>query len=200
MKPILFSTQMVKAILEGRKTQTRRIIKPQPPETVMNPVHLANDVLSPSGYSFISDEFGEIPIKSKYKTEDILWVRETWVWEGETKYTDIQQIGWFFYKADFNEGEGPTKWKPSIFMPKEAARIFLEVTNVRVEKVQDISEEDAMSEGINLPNYAEQAIKDVKYPEPSEIFMELWDSINGKKYPWSSNPWVFVYEFKKIEK
>jgi len=97
----------------------------------------------------------------------------------------------------FNAHNAPTKWRPSIFMPKDASRIKLKITNVRVERVQDITEEDAIAEGISLPNYAEQAIKDVHYPEPSAIYADLWESINGKG-SWEKNPWVWVIEFEKI--
>ena len=82
-------------------------------------------------------------------------------------------------------------------MPKEAARIFLKVTDVKAERLQDISVIDIVREGVTLPNYAEEAIKVVKYPDPFEIFAELWQSINGKG-SWEKNPWVWVYSFEKL--
>ena len=104
-------------------------------------------------------------------------------------------------------------WKPSIFMPKEAARIFLKVTNVRVEKLQDISEEDAIAEGIAVSSkvgsdghyYYKDYNDTTDWPEvgwmhASTSFQTLWQSINAKKYPWESNPWVWVYDFERIEK
>ncbi len=101
-------------------------------------------------------------------------------------------------------------WNPSIFMPKEAARIFLKVTNVRVERLQDISENDAIDEGIDFFNHGYGGspvgiwYRNYKYGtnncSPKYSFQTLWDSINAKKHPWESNPWVWVYEFERIEK
>lgn len=114
----------------------------------------------------------------------------------------------FYYK--WEPGQSPLRWKPSIFMPMEAARFFLEVTNVRAERLQDISEEDAIAEGIEeisktteskLPiyrNYLPDEILGFLSPEYS--YQSLWDSLNAEKAPWKSNPWVWVYEFKKVEK
>lgn len=113
-KPIIFSREMVKALLEGRKTQTRRLIKPQP--------HERN--------------------KSKYKVGDVLYVKEAWNWSNSKKEEAI-------YKADYNDpAKGKGFWKSPIYMPKELSRIHLEITNIRVERLKDISEEDAKSEGI----------------------------------------------------
>ena len=111
--PILFSTPMIQAILAGKKTQTRRIIKPKYLERGSTPFH----TIKKCQYGLPGDQ---------------LWIRETFVWEGEIKYTDISPIGSFYYKADFPDGDGPTKWKPSIFMPREACRIILAITKVRV--------------------------------------------------------------------
>lgn len=126
-KPILFNTQMVRAILDGRKTCTRRIVKPQP-----------------------TAHYGVQCIKPPYQPGDILYVRETWSlrFDGEK----------YFYRADKNTSReekrlldyNDVKWRPSIHMPKEAARIWLKVTNVRVERLQDISGEDLIKEGIDF--------------------------------------------------
>lgn len=197
--PILFSTEMVKAILEGRKTQTRRI------------KNLKEINLNPASWRYVSKLGGSWKDKAKYIFRfinptgrpvniaspyglpgDRLWVRETFLVE-RSQHKDFYE-----YKADYsNTFAGDVCWKPSIFMPREACRILLEVTDVRVERLQDISEEDAIAEGISLPNYAEQAIKDIFFPEPSAIYSELWESINGKG-SWDKNPWVWVIEFKKV--
>lgn len=159
--PILFSTPMVQAILSGAKTQTRRIVKPKYLERGSTPFH----TIKKSPYGLKGDQ---------------LWVRETFVWEGDTGWQDMCPVGSFFYKADFEDGDGPTKWKPSIFMPLRACRIFLEITEVRVERVRDISYEDAKDEGV----------------EPCD-FRELWGKINGAA-SWLSNPWVWVITFQKM--
>lgn len=196
-RPILFSGPMVKAILDGRKTQTRRVIKPQP------------SISGPYEGFLYGRTFGyTCPYGSK---GEALWVRETWRYDRETDYKPIA------YRADGQIAS--EKWKPSIFMPRWASRITLEITDVRVERVKDISPHNALAEGIR------QISKDAGltwkygisdndgYPghdnhgwpwkdfrrSPVEAFKKLWDSINGKKYPWESNPWVWVIEFKRIK-
>lgn len=198
-KPILFSTPMVNAIIERRKTQTRRVIKPQP--NLVNLKNFGYSAFTPEKHISLRGEiidlgYGEVFIKEKYKKGDILWVRETWALPVDRDGNDAG----YQYKADYDGSEW-WKWKPSIFMPKEACRIWLEVINIEPQRLHDISEEDAMAEGISLPNYAEQAIKDIKQPEPSEIFKQLWIKINGEK-SWFENPWVWKIEFKihKIKK
>ena len=211
-KPILFSTEMVQAILEGRKTQTRRIIKPQPKEGIIT---TAFDFKK--GFYASKIKIEENPdrfeitklFKPKYQTGDILWVRESFFNCSSFKeYPLFSEIkGNFCYKT--NDFIGCHKWKPSIHMPKEAARIFLEVTNVRVERLQDISEEDAIAEGIDKKgdlyfNYFESKLlgkglpKEYFYKEiPKVSFMSLWSKINGID-SWKANPWVWVYEFKQV--
>ncbi len=176
-RPILFSTPMVQAILDGRKIQTRRIVKFKYLPEIGGSYGERVMIYGKSGVLAMFCPYGTIG--------DILWVRETW------SKTDS---GRYIYKAS-NPQFNPV-WKPSIFMPKEACRIKLLVKNIRVEKLCDITEENAMAEGISLPNYAEQAIKDVKYPEPSDIYAELWDEINGTG-AWIKNPWVWVIEFNR---
>ena len=207
IKPILFSTEMVQAILEGRKTQTRRIIKPQPKKGI-----IATAFDFKKGFYASKIKIEENPdrfeitklFNPKYQTGDILWVRESFA------KPPIYAFGVkYIYKAGFNESI--CGWKPSIHMPKEAARIFLEVTNVRVERLQDISEEDAIAEGIDKKgdlyfNYFESKLlgiglqKEYFYKEiPKVSFMSLWSKINGED-SWNANPWVWVYEFKVVEK
>nr|DAZ65168.1 MAG TPA: ASCH domain protein [Caudoviricetes sp.] len=173
-KPILFNTQMVRAILDGRKTCTRRIVKPQP-----------------------TAHYGVQCIKPPYQPGDILYVRETWSlrFDGEK----------YFYRADKNTSReekrlldyNDVKWRPSIHMPKEAARIWLKVTNVRVERLQDISGEDLIKEGIDFfqSNYVRVAFNE---------FKNIWNSTIKKsdidRYGWDASPWVWVIEFERCEK
>lgn len=209
-KPILFSTSMVQAILRDEKTQTRRIVEPQPRYQLIyqknknlwcefseNP--LADKLAqSPYGYCF----------ESKYKTNDIIYVRETWQ---STEYinNNKDEIGYIFKASPdaelFENSFENWKWRPSIFMPKQAARIFLKITNVRVERLQDISEADAIAEGITLKHISEGRVyyaifKDKEYTTAKEAFRYLWDSLNKKSgYAWDSNPWVWVYEFERVK-
>ena len=206
MKPILFSTPMVQAILDGRKTMTRRVIKGNP--IVDEKGHwLCDGVNWGVGLDGKPCVFSFIKWRSKYQVGDVLWVRETWckgVLDGDaTKYKEYWCIRQpkdskrVFYKADCTEETGYcdsdklVKWKPSIFMPKEACRIFLRVTNVRVERLQDISHEDIKKEG--LPK------GDDSYEYALYWWKTLWNSINGKG-AWEANPLCFVYEFERVEK
>jgi hypothetical protein len=117
----------------------------------------------------------------------MLWVRETWKWEGDTKYTDIKPLGEFYYKVDDVE-DLIAGWKSSRFMTNLAARLFLEITNIRVERLQDISEVDAKQEGVVFkPGLA------------VHHFRKLWNTIHKKIHRWDDNPWVWVIEFKRIE-
>jgi len=149
VKPILFNTDMVKAILDGKKTVTRRLVKPQLPD---NTIEIRE--IDPLGYLFFqtSDSYlgGYRNRKAPYKSGDILYVRETWCYGAETIECLLDKNikdDSYYYRADGNISE-LTKWHPSIHMPKEAARIFLKVTNVRVERLQDITEEQAIKEGV----------------------------------------------------
>ena len=208
-KPILFSTPMVQAILEGRKTQTRRIIKPTSKKGcygIQIERNMQGQVTNVVGYDEHErtwDENGSpYRVNNKYRVDDILWVRET--------YQIDYPFSTFCYKAD-NVSNILNKWKPSIFMPKEAARIFQKVINVRVEKLQDISEEDAIAEGVlkdvELPVanfktrmlYRDYTNKTAGCADARTSFMTLWKSINGEQ-SWSDNPYVWVYEFEKVEK
>jgi len=216
-KPILFSTEMVQANLENRKNQTRRICKV---DALAKLIGLyakrrlwdrnIEECPNPLGHFAKFELDGvEMEVKSKFTVGDILWVRETFQ---ESECFDFQIKNQFVYKAneaDFNFAtEHNVNWKPSLFMPKEAARIFLKVTNVRCERLQDISEEDAIAEGakdsLNRDDMKLLSNLDwvIKRPFGNHQFgfLALWQSINAKKHPWESNPWVWVYEFEKIEK
>lgn len=208
-RPILFSTEMVQAILEGRKTMTRRIIKPQPDDD-----GLWNDTKYPraldselKGWNGVVGETGESKgFRCPFgDVGDLLWVRETWM---RSPNRHIQGMDEYKYKASVSEQfikEWPGYWKPSIFMPKEACRIRLEVTGVRVERLQSITSDDAKGEGVKewMKVEAFTRMKGLNYniPRPfSEYqfsFLELWCRINGIK-SWEDNPWVWVIEFKRI--
>ena len=205
IKPILFNTEMVRAILDGRKTCTRRIVKPQP-----------------------TAHYGAQCIKPPYQPGDILYVRETWerfeCWncEGdergncpkEPKKSVLDKTcGCYMYRAT-DEISGDAKWHPSIHMPKEAARIWLKVTDVSVERLQEITEEQACMEGTDPwdeacyenngwhPTFSDPDSGGV--PNMIEGFHKLWNSTIKKsdidRYGWNANPYVFVIEFERCDK
>lgn len=203
-KPILFNTEMVKAIHEGRKTVTRRVIKLKYGNTHIEwkedkygkrLIELQNDV---EGETHGRREDGTTwrkllayrELKPPYQVGDVLYVRETWAKD---------YFGNYVYMADY---VGTTispewKWKPSIHMPKEAARIFLRVTKIKPEQLQDITDKEARAEGVN-PATNNSGIAH------RAMFMKIWDSTipkkDLKKHGWNANPWVWVIEFEKIEK
>lgn len=210
-KPILFNTDMVRAILDGSKTQTRRDAFRMAQGYAYEGLYRdsANKLVA----LFKHEDWTIITEYARFDSSDILYVRETWQYS-----TDL--FGEFpepIYKADFTNEELEEakeknfKWKPSIHMPKEAARIFLKVTGVRVERLQDISVKDSKDEGVgNL--YLEDCAYDEKYKDipwvkekglPIHQYARLWDSTIKKadldKYGWDANPWVWVYEFERLE-
>lgn len=180
MKPILFSAPMVRAILDGRKSMTRRVIKPPKWSTG----YYDDFELNGTEVQAICDDTGCFAkINPSYSIGDILWVRETWTYLG----TDGENNPCFGYRATSPHLQDNmyVKWRPSIFMPKEASRIFLRVISIRAERLQDISEEDARSEGLVI-----------RYR-----FINLWDELNSKRgYGWDLNPFVWVYGFEQISK
>ena len=197
MKPILFNTDMVRAILDSHKTVTRRVVKPQP-EGARSILDCDEEkrtfdlLCGNGGVGGVFVDWAET-VKAPFWPHDILYVRETWtVWNGN-----------YEYKADVDDGYGPfcsnctldicaggcnsiLKWHPSIHMPREAARIFLRVTDVRVERVQDIDDDGVVAEGLNI----------------GDPFDELWDSTikpaDRALYGWDAKPWVCVIEFERI--
>ena len=201
--PILFNTEMVRAILDERKSCTRRLVKPQPDEKHTYPLGFVTDSTEKKDvgcFGFGIDEYGGSIqyAKPPYQPGDILYVRETW-----HKYT--KRIGkgegchlaeFYGYKASIANSEDANElWKPSINMPKEAARIWLKVTDVRVEQLQDIGYVDCIHEGTPYKQIERDVIKG---------FSNLWDSTIKKsdldRYGWDANPWVWVVEFERCEK
>lgn len=200
-KPILFNTEMVQAILDGRKTQTRRVMKYQTDTTGLDGVYPDRYNRGEHWAFWLPDNRMVEPRTHKSPYGDInneLWVRETWATHplnaqaASTKPSELHPTTPIYYKAEENFTH--FTWRPPIFMPRWASRIQLEVTNVRIERVQDISEDDAWAEGIS-----EEAAYEYWHdgPMPDAAFADLWDSINAKRgYSWESNPWVWVVEFR----
>lgn len=205
MKPIIFSTPMVKAILDGDKTMTRRVIKGLLPEEI-------EAMGKRLGYCDNWWKSTSVALNAPCSVGDILWVRESWA----------KINGSFVYRADdnavafFKRAGIAVKWRPSIHMPKEAARIFLRVTKVSVERAQDIADSDAIDEGMlsyhgwETPEYlaaVEKAKRDGTEPPlgftPRERFAYIWDSLRKpadiKQYGWDANPWVWVISFERTE-
>lgn len=186
--PILFSTPMVQAILDGRKSMTRRVIKPQPfPKWI----ECGRENIGDWQWCFYDANGGYGLLKQHCpygQPGDRLWVRETWA-ELSQFHNLNSEIERYIYKAD--EDATPLKWKPSIFMPKEAARIWLEVVNVRVERLQEITYEDCLREG--MWNYGTDV-------DTLAAFQELWQNLNAKRgYDWNINPWVWAISFRRVE-
>jgi hypothetical protein len=200
-RPILFSAPMVLAILDGRKTQTRRILKNQP-------VDIRRVFMKSEGLAYVENAHGvEIPLEvCKFgKPVDRLWVRETYALVPRTAYAHsdgVQQMlkpddnhDAAIYRAGWERSEGGIRWRPSIHMPRWACRIDLEITGVRVERLQDISEGDARAEGV--PGEEEAALGCNWYEKPRRAYRRIWSQINGEA-SWNENPYVWVIEFKRL--
>ena len=207
-RPILFNGEMVRAVLDGRKTQTRRVIKPQP--TFTDGPYLQESGLAEFAWCSGEDDRFELRRCPYGQPGDRLWVRETWAAEEDYDSFAPSAFGpgghkiWFKAGGDEPENGAIGKTRPSIFMPRWASRILLEVTDVRVERVQDISEEEARAEGIIdggclMCGEPEPCGCDDPRPDARDAFVWLWNSINAKRgYGWDVNPWVWVVEFKVI--
>lgn len=216
-RPILFTAPMVRAFLEGRKTQTRRVVKPQPLWVADPSVPFKTQDADPKG--IINCPYGQ--------PGDRLWVRETWVLgrasrdDGNRDYharwtkprSDLKQP--VLYRANELFNDADHKWKPSIYMPRWASRITLEITGVRVERLQDISEADAMAEGCRCDeckrcngtgieqsgDHKGSGCEDCSGEgkiKCSSNYRTLFESINGAG-SWAKNPWVWVIEFKAVK-
>ncbi len=192
MKPIIFSTHDVKAILESRKTQVRLVIKPQPIPIL--PITIDGEVCLSWSH------------EQPYKSGDILWVRETWT-SCATIDSWFDNKNMYIYKTDFQDQKVIWKWRSPIHMPKEAARIFLKVKSIQPERLQDITEEDAIAEGfeptlcdcVNRGIYGCTDCINTKILEPAIVgFMYTWDESNSKNL-WGNNPWVWRIEFERMK-
>lgn len=199
MKAVLLHQHEVEGILAGRQTQIRRVIA-LPSES--------------KSWGMMFDNHPETMIniaikKSMYQPGDILYVRETWVDLRGMGFIDANNKHWIFsFKADVKPGSDGdraridygVKWHSSTTMPREAARLFLRVKDVRVQRLQDISNEDAKAEGANIANWiARGGYGGDDSPHYREAFGELWDSVNDKRgHGWHANPWVWAYEFERI--
>lgn len=212
--PILFNSDIVRAILAGRKTQTRKVIKPQPKKVFYTPDR--------PDWGWHTHQKGGTRLFCPYGVVgDKLWVRETFVIESTREYHSYLNIqeptdkpfkriddedGEYFHIPHYRATEpephitdggedgfdDTTEWRPSIFMPKWACRLWLEITNIRVERVQDISEEDAIAEGVmRLTTYRTET-------PMIDMFRHLWNILNAKRgFEWDANPLVFVIEFRR---
>lgn len=204
MKPILFNTEMVKAILDGKKTVTRRVIKPQPTGAI---AHLSVGSCWPG---YFGCEESERVLKPPFMEGDLLYVRETWQFipcidcrahvhggciEVPVTYEDRDSVGegCFVYRADYPEPER-VRWHPSIHMPKQAARILLKVQSIRVERLQEMAFEDVLKEGV---------LEESRSEEAWAKWSRTWDGTIKQKersvYGWDANPWVWVIEFERVE-
>ncbi len=198
IKPILFNTEMVRAILDGKKDATRRIVKGFIPDDAV----WGYTAFTPKGYiscrGTFADGYGEKFFKLPCEPGDILYVRETW---------KKAPNGYYYFESwQRNDIADITKWKPSIHMPKEAARIWLKVTDVRVERLQSITEGGAKAEGaidnrgfIHSPENEYDRIHTAR-----ENFIKIWNNTIKKfdidRYGWNASPWVWVIEFERCEK
>lgn len=221
-KPILFSGSMVRAILNGNKTQTRRVMKPQP-DRIIDGMPL-----------YCGDKANKLPHCPYGKTGDTLWVRETWrvgAWHElvpkicidyradghvDTVWRNCTVEQWLKFKQEsiddaiedgYDRRHAPTRWRPSILMFRWASRITLKVKSVRIERLNDISDEDAAAEGLesvphdghDRPYYRnDRWPKGLAHSSPRFVFSGLWESINGQG-SWDKNPWVWVVDFEKVE-
>ncbi|HBM3155018.1 TPA: hypothetical protein LVL83_000348 [Klebsiella michiganensis] len=230
---MIFNGEMVRAILDGRKTQTRRIMAPQPADDIERGIFPNPEVIG--WKSSRRHKHGSTTAHFCHygKPGDRIWVRETWGvvshafsddglmidWVPDRPATAIHEMpfgngyysGYAIYAADgdFTWGDddgyedGRSCWKPSIHMPRAASRILLEITDVRAERLNTISEEDARAEGIidgGCLNCGEPEPCGCANPEPdaTDAFAYLWQSIYGQE-SWNANPWVWVIEFKRVE-
>lgn len=230
-RPIQFCEPMVRAILSGRKTHTRRVVKPQPPEGWDRACWFSAPVMGWTRNEAPSAEWHKV--RSPYgQPGDLLWVREKWrigAWD-ETRpafaldYCDGPRKEWIDVpdpmsddgelfnrlwqqstddarkafgakdRYEWEPGQSPCRWRPSIHMPRWASRITLEITGVRVEQLQDISEADAKAEG-----YPVDIIDGINYAIGAKNwYCRLWESLNGPG-SWAANPWVWVVEFKRVQ-
>jgi hypothetical protein len=238
-KPIIFNTEMVRAILNGRKTQTRRVIK-KIPENTYRIEHVDENLWEASygvyGDFICMDLYKEI--KPPYQIGQVLYVREKWQEVYETEVIDYQIVDvrniivnfddipktcvglstewsmrgmkprnkYYVYGADnikYADGYDGLRWQSPAIMPKEAVRIFLKVTDVMVERLQNITDEDAKAEGSNHKNGKNVGVEEKLYKTAIDRFVDIWDSTIKKsdlaRYGWDANPYVWVVEFERVK-
>ena len=222
-KPILFTAEMIRAIYAGRKTVTRRVNTIENPGYYKDATLLTDGTYRFNGYGIADFKF----YKPRYQVADLLWVKETYChgieWD-DCKPSEVDPLCGGSDICYFADGGRPTegwgKKRSPLFMPKWAARTWLEVVSVRPERLQDITEEDAIAEGIQLFEYGTEYDEDfggrdknmcysvgygtrrlalgVMSSTARDGYQRLWDSINAKRgYPWESNPWVWRIELKE---
>ena len=210
-RPILYTGEMVRAVIANQKTKTRRVMKPQPPAPG------AQWSESDKGFRLDGSRLLLLRACPYGVPGDRLWVRETWQALDIGDYTPTKRpTSEVRYKAtdklaDSDKDVRGYPWRPSIFMPHWASRITLELTSVRVERVQDISEEDAIAEGVGSgfqcnggwPDYQHirNGVCDLTQDTAKMSYASLWDSINGKRpgCEWADNPWVWVLAFRMVQ-
>ena len=209
-RPILFSAPMVRALLNGKKTQTRRKVKGLP--IILN---RETDSLEVDVANIENGRFAQLCPCPYGKPGDRLWVREAFMhepadycWEASVSIPCRPAVT--TYRADYPNSQPGEGWKPSIHMPRALSRITLEITGVRVERLQDISEADALAEGIERPeNMSAEEMKALDIwdgaeracfnalNQPVHQYRRLWNSINGPD-AWDANPWVWAVEFRRL--
>ncbi|MGE4465841.1 hypothetical protein [Sphaerochaeta sp.] len=241
-RPIIMGAESVRAILEGRKTQTRRVIDPHKYNIGGWDMPVSKSDIE-AGYPVYQDnngDFHSVVERCPYgKVGDRLWVRETWkpgAWRSDGRVAidyqaspELAHTPWIFTgnkikqfifrwleeviesglepnsegRYEWKAGMSPLKWKSPIFMPRWASRITLEITDIRVDRVQDITEDDALAEGCS--NRGVKFLNTLVYPPkyesvPIAEYYTLWDKLNAKRgYPWEKNPWVWVLTFKVVQ-
>ena len=211
-RPIIFSAPMVRALLDGRKTQTRRIIRPAPPAGAILQGHVvgSSDKSRIGKVMWMNGAVSHVARLPYGKIGDLLWVRESL----KIFNTIHRETGEYGLAAYYAAGGGDMQtwvWNgrtdasgiPSIHMPRSASRLTLKITDIRVERLQDISEEDAIAEGVEkaffqgFKIYHKWALPNESYPSAKDSFQSLWESIHGKE-SWQENPWVWVISFEVI--
>lgn len=200
-RPIIFSAPMVRAILAGTKVQTRRVVKLKPWQQIEE-----RDDGAPWPWMYDDDRAADHWVPCPYGQQaDRLWVRETWAVPHRYDHLGPSNTPVLGLRTHYaaTEERGELRWRPSIHMPRWASRITLEVSAVRVERLQDISEADALAEGVTCKwepgcsGRLMEAFGGFSFRPAASAYAELWEQINGPG-SWDANPWVWVIEFKRV--